>query len=158
MWIHVNNVDTYIFTVYCRIRDRNNKTSISKYNMGIDIKETNAGIGILASIISIWYWTKQMPDCVSLVRYRTVMGLTVCRGSPAFRHSHSFDPKILTRDSSQSSKNLLLLSIRFYLTPWKCFRIKTSFHYGYFWHCTVKNIYIFLTSLITSAWKELKYE
>jgi hypothetical protein len=39
--------------------------------LGISIEETNTSIGIPASMISIWYWNKKMPDCISLVRYRT---------------------------------------------------------------------------------------
>jgi hypothetical protein len=42
--------------------------------LGISIEETNAGIGIPASMISVRYLNKKMPDCISLVRYRTVSG------------------------------------------------------------------------------------
>ncbi len=42
---------------------------------GHGIEETNAGIGIPASRILVWYRTKKMPDCVSLVRYRTCSGI-----------------------------------------------------------------------------------
>jgi hypothetical protein len=36
--------------------------------LGIGIEETNAGIGFLASMISVLYRNKKMPDCISLVR------------------------------------------------------------------------------------------
>ncbi len=38
-------------------------------------RKTNAGIGILASILSVWYRTKKMPNCLGLVRYRTCPGI-----------------------------------------------------------------------------------
>jgi hypothetical protein len=38
--------------------------------LGIGIEETNSGIGIPASMISVRYRNKKMPDCISLVRYR----------------------------------------------------------------------------------------
>jgi hypothetical protein len=57
--------------------------------LGIGIKKSNAGISIPASRILVWYRTTKMPDCVSLVRYRTYSdivsffqsgtGLTGCR-------------------------------------------------------------------------------
>ncbi len=37
--------------------------------LDIGIKETNAGIGIQASRILVWYRTKRMLDCSSLIRY-----------------------------------------------------------------------------------------
>jgi hypothetical protein len=40
--------------------------------LDIGIEETNAGIGIPSSIISVRYWTKKLPDCLGLVRYRTI--------------------------------------------------------------------------------------
>ncbi len=49
--------------------------------MGIGIEETNADIGIPASRILVRYQTNKMPDCVSLVRYRT------CSGSISFFQS-----------------------------------------------------------------------
>ncbi len=44
-------------------------------NLGIGIEKTNAGIGIPASRLLVRYWTTKMPDCVSLVRYRTCSGI-----------------------------------------------------------------------------------
>ncbi len=68
--------------------------SNQKAQLGIGIEETNAGIGNPASRILVGYRTKKMPDCVSLVRYRTCSvilrffqsgtGLTRCR---TVRHS-----------------------------------------------------------------------
>jgi hypothetical protein len=43
--------------------------------VGIGILKTNAGIGIPASVISVRYRNKQMPDCVYLFRYRTGCGI-----------------------------------------------------------------------------------
>ncbi len=43
--------------------------------LGIGIEETNAGIGIPASQILVRYRAKKMPDCASLVRYRTCSGI-----------------------------------------------------------------------------------
>jgi hypothetical protein len=43
--------------------------------LGFGIEETNAGIGIPASRILVRYWTKKMPDCVSLVWYCTCFGI-----------------------------------------------------------------------------------
>jgi hypothetical protein len=42
---------------------------------GIGIEKTNAGIGIPACRILVRYQTTKMPDCVSLVRYRTCSGI-----------------------------------------------------------------------------------
>jgi hypothetical protein len=71
--------------------------SVHPSQLGIGIEETNAGIGILASMISVQYWNKKIPDCISLVRYRTGSGtvsffhsgtgLTGCR---TVRHSSIF--------------------------------------------------------------------
>jgi hypothetical protein len=57
--------------------------------LGIGIEETNAGIGIPASMISVRYRNKKMPDCISLVQYwidsgtvsffHSGTGLTGCR-------------------------------------------------------------------------------
>jgi hypothetical protein len=62
--------------------------------LGIGIQETNAGIGIPASRILVQYQTKKMPDCVSLVRYRTGFGIvsffqsgTGLTGCPTVRQS-----------------------------------------------------------------------
>jgi hypothetical protein len=62
--------------------------------VGIGILKTNAGIGIPASVISVRYRNKKLPDCVYLFRYRTGCGidsffqsgtgLTKCR---TIRHS-----------------------------------------------------------------------
>jgi hypothetical protein len=38
--------------------------------VGIGIQKTNAGIGIPASVISVRYRAKKMPDCAALIRYR----------------------------------------------------------------------------------------
>ncbi len=43
--------------------------------LGIGIQETNAGIGIPASIISVRHRTKKLPDCLGLIRYRTCPGI-----------------------------------------------------------------------------------
>jgi hypothetical protein len=43
--------------------------------LGIGIEKTNAGIGIPASRILVWYRTKKVPDCVSLVWYWTFSGI-----------------------------------------------------------------------------------
>jgi hypothetical protein len=43
--------------------------------LGIGIEETNAGIGIPACRILFRYQNKKMPDCVSLVQYRTCSGI-----------------------------------------------------------------------------------
>jgi hypothetical protein len=43
--------------------------------LGIGIEKTNAGIGIPASRILVQYRTTKMPDCVSLVRFRTCSGI-----------------------------------------------------------------------------------
>jgi hypothetical protein len=43
--------------------------------VGIGIQKTNAGIGIPASVISVRYRTKKMPDCATLFRYRIVSGI-----------------------------------------------------------------------------------
>jgi hypothetical protein len=43
--------------------------------VGIGILKTNAGIGIPASIILVWYRMKKVPDCVILFRYRAVYGI-----------------------------------------------------------------------------------
>jgi hypothetical protein len=43
--------------------------------VGIGIQKTNAGIGILTSIISVRYRTKKMPDCVFLFQHRTGSGI-----------------------------------------------------------------------------------
>jgi hypothetical protein len=58
------------------------------------IVETNAGIGIPASRILVRYQTKKMPDCVSLVQYRTCSGIvsffqsgTALNGCRTVRHS-----------------------------------------------------------------------
>ncbi len=46
--------------------------------MGISIEETDTGIGIPASRILVWwYLTNIMPDCVSLVRYQTCLGIII---------------------------------------------------------------------------------
>jgi hypothetical protein len=71
--------------------------------LGIGIEETNAGIGIPASIISFWHRTKEMPDCAGLVRYwigpgiviffHSGTGLIACQtvqsGNPAFINTHT---------------------------------------------------------------------
>jgi hypothetical protein len=64
--------------------------------LGIDIEENNAGIGIPASMISVRYRNKKMPDCISLVQYWTGSGTVSffsfqywtdrTPDSPAFRH------------------------------------------------------------------------
>jgi hypothetical protein len=51
------------------------KDMLQKPQLGIGIEETNAGIGIPACQILVRYWTKKMPDCVSLVRYRACSGI-----------------------------------------------------------------------------------
>jgi hypothetical protein len=69
--------------------------------LGIGIEETNAGIGIPASIISFWHRTKEIPDCAGLVRYwigpgiviffHSGTGLIACRTvrhSGIFKHAH----------------------------------------------------------------------
>jgi hypothetical protein len=43
--------------------------------VGIGIQKTIAGIGIPASVISVRYRTKKMPDCATLFRYRIVSGI-----------------------------------------------------------------------------------
>jgi hypothetical protein len=43
--------------------------------VGIAIEKTNAGIGIPASVISVRYRAKKMPDCAALFRYRTISGI-----------------------------------------------------------------------------------
>jgi hypothetical protein len=43
--------------------------------VGIGIQKTNAGIGIPASVISVRYRDKQMPDFASLFRYRAASGI-----------------------------------------------------------------------------------
>jgi hypothetical protein len=69
-------------------------------SLGIGIEETNAGIGVPAYIISVRYRTKQMPDCVGLVRYRissgvvsfyhSGTGLIRCRTvRPFLQHTHT---------------------------------------------------------------------
>jgi hypothetical protein len=45
--------------------------------VGIGIQESNAGIGIPASIISVRYRIKKMPDCVILIRYRAGPGIVI---------------------------------------------------------------------------------
>jgi hypothetical protein len=43
--------------------------------VGIGIQKTNADIGIPASVISVRYRTKKMPDCIVLFRYRISFGI-----------------------------------------------------------------------------------
>jgi hypothetical protein len=43
--------------------------------VGIGILKTNAGIGIPASVIPVWYRTIKMLECVILFRYQTVYGI-----------------------------------------------------------------------------------
>jgi hypothetical protein len=60
--------------------------------LGNGFEETDAGMGIPASIISVRYRTEELPDCVGLVRYLTRSsnvtflysgtGLTECRTVP----------------------------------------------------------------------------
>jgi hypothetical protein len=45
--------------------------------VGIGIQETNAGISIPASVISVRYRIKKMPDCVTLIRYRVGSGIVI---------------------------------------------------------------------------------
>jgi hypothetical protein len=76
--------------------------------VGIGIQKTNAGIGIPASVISVRYRTKKMPDCAALFRYRIAFvivsffqsgtGLTGCRtirysGTAVLRNFHNFSQK-----------------------------------------------------------------
>jgi hypothetical protein len=49
--------------------------------LSIGIEQTNAGIGIPASRILVWYRTQKMPDFIGLVRYQT------CSGIVSFFHS-----------------------------------------------------------------------
>jgi hypothetical protein len=69
--------------------------------LGIGIEETNAGIGIPASIISFRYRTKEMPDCAGLVRYwigpgivsffnsgTGLIGCRTVRHSSIYKHAH----------------------------------------------------------------------
>ncbi len=82
---------------------------------GISIEETNAGIGIPASIISVRYRTKQMPDCVGLVQYRissgvvsfynSGTGLIRCRTvRPFLQHTHT-NTHTKTNTHANSHKN-----------------------------------------------------
>jgi hypothetical protein len=43
--------------------------------VGIGNRKTNAGIGIPASVISVWYRSKKMPDCIVLFWYRIGSGI-----------------------------------------------------------------------------------
>jgi hypothetical protein len=43
--------------------------------VGIGIRKTNAGIGIPASVISVRFRSKKMPDCIVLFRYRIGSGI-----------------------------------------------------------------------------------
>jgi hypothetical protein len=43
--------------------------------VGIGICKTNAGISIPASVISVWYHIKKMPDCIVLFRYQIGSGI-----------------------------------------------------------------------------------
>jgi hypothetical protein len=45
--------------------------------VGIGIQEANAGIGIPASIISVRYQIKKMPDCITLILYRVGSGIVI---------------------------------------------------------------------------------
>jgi hypothetical protein len=69
------------------------------YIAGIGIEETNAGIGIPASQILVRYRTKKMPDCVTLVWYRTCSGIvsffqssTGLTGCQTIRHFYIYVP------------------------------------------------------------------
>jgi hypothetical protein len=61
--------------------------------LGIGIKEANAGIGIPASIIPVWYRTKKMPDCLTWFGTRPdPASLVFSEGMPdssAFRHLYT---------------------------------------------------------------------
>jgi hypothetical protein len=64
--------------------------------VGIGIQETNAGIGIPASVFSVRYRIKKMPDCVTLIRYRAGSGIVIdfqsgtgLTGCRTIRHSGS---------------------------------------------------------------------
>jgi hypothetical protein len=68
-------------------RSQKSRWTVPLTKLGISIEETNPSIGIPASIVSVRYRNKKMPDCLSLVRYRTGSGtvslfhsgLTGCR-------------------------------------------------------------------------------
>jgi hypothetical protein len=67
---------------------------VVKFIGGIGIQKTNAGIGIPASVISVRYRSKKLPDCVALFRYRTGRGIvsfiqsgTGLTGCRTIRHS-----------------------------------------------------------------------
>ncbi len=55
--------------------------------MGVGIEETNAGIGILASIISVQYRTKKMLDCIGLVWYWLGPAILTVLSLLSFLHS-----------------------------------------------------------------------
>jgi hypothetical protein len=68
--------------------------------VGIGIQKTNAVIGIPASVISVRYRSKKMPDCMALFRYRTGRGIasffqssTGLTGCRTVRHSGSYTVK-----------------------------------------------------------------
>jgi hypothetical protein len=55
-------------------KTRNNSgLTCIKHDFGIE--ETNAGIGIPASVVSVRYRTKKMPDCLGVVQYRSSTGI-----------------------------------------------------------------------------------
>jgi hypothetical protein len=77
-------------------KEKKEKRKKKKKNSGlcIGIEKTNAGIGIPASRNLVRYQTTKIPDCVSLVWYRTCSGIvsffqsgTGLTGCRTVRHS-----------------------------------------------------------------------
>jgi hypothetical protein len=75
--IHEKNQGPKI-SCYCTFKWRENPQEFKQslhWRLGIGIEETNASIGIRASIILVRCRTKKIPDCLGLVLYRTIPGI-----------------------------------------------------------------------------------